>query len=276
MRTHKGTIANQLIMLFLVVGVIPVIIFSALTYWEAYASEASAIRQTEFYSVALAESIDRNLFERYGDVQAFAVNSVIKQRNQWYYKNPAVNAIIPTMNRYVQLYGVYSLTLLVDMQGKVIAVNSEGPDGRTLDSSFIYDINFVNSPWFQSVVAGRFSSQQPNSSADNTKATGTYIEDFYADELVRRLYPGSSGMVMGFSAPVVENGQVVAIWNNRMSVELVNLLVTGAHQSLKSAGGPPHDIFVVTNTGRIISQQLEHRGENTTSVADMRASYEPL
>ncbi|MFM7202354.1 MAG: methyl-accepting chemotaxis protein [Myxococcota bacterium] len=263
-------------MLFLIVGVIPVIGFSALTYWEANSFQDSAIRQTEFYSVSLADSIDRNLFERYGDVQAFAVNSVIRQKNQWYFKNPNLNAIIPTMNKYVQLHGVYSLTVLVDTQGKVIAVNSQGPDGRSLDTAFIYDMNFMGSPWFQSVMEGRFTTTQLNASADNTKATGTYVEDFYPDEIVRKLYPGSSGMVMGFSAPVIENGQVIGVWNNRMSVDLVNLLVTGAYQSLKSAGGPPHDIFLVTSSGNIISKQLEDSDPKSPSVSNIRNTYEPL
>ena len=69
----------------------------------------------------IADKIDRNLFERYGDVQAFGVNSVVRDRDDWG-KVGEENSIARAMNRYVQLYGVYTLTMLLDTDGNVVAV----------------------------------------------------------------------------------------------------------------------------------------------------------
>ena len=58
------------------------------------------------------------------------------------------------MNQYVDLYDVYYLTLLVDTDGKVIAVNSSDSDGKPIKTESLYDRNFADERWFQD-AAGR-------------------------------------------------------------------------------------------------------------------------
>jgi hypothetical protein len=69
-----------------------------------------------------ADKIDRNMFERYGDVQAFAVS---KQATSLY-----VDEIVPWMNTMTKIYAPnYSLMVMANLSGKIIATNTIKADG---------------------------------------------------------------------------------------------------------------------------------------------------
>ena len=80
------------------------------------------------------DTIERNLFERYGDVQAFATNQIVQAPN---WNDPSVNAtLIEAINNYVRLYGIYSLSMVLDKDGRVVAVNTVDAKNAKLDTAF--------------------------------------------------------------------------------------------------------------------------------------------
>jgi uncharacterized protein YoxC len=231
---------------------LPMIVFGIIgnSAMNSAAHESSRIVQSE--AVQLADKIDRNLFERYGDVQAFGLNRIIlDKRNQWYLKNG--NEIADVMNDYVATYGIYSLTILCDKEGKVIAVNSEDLRGSKINSNFIYDINFSDAVWFRACLNGDFTTSMPFSAPENKNATGTYIEDIHIDELVKEAYPGNDGLSLGFSAPVRdENGNVIGVWTNRAFFSLVEEMVVASYDGLNKFGLDKAEITVLDKDGKII------------------------
>ena len=74
-------------------------------------------------------------------------------------------------------YDFYSLSILVDLDGKVIAVNSRDSDGKPIRTASIYQRNYRDAPWFQALVASRFTTNMPFTAPGNNTATGTFIED---------------------------------------------------------------------------------------------------
>ena len=120
----KYSATTKIVILCLGFGIVPMIVFGLIgnSTLSTAANEASRIVGNE--AVNLADKIDRNLFERYGDVQAFGLNRIIVDRTEDWYQHDD-NAIANTMNQYVAAYGVYYLTILCDLNGKVIAVNSK-------------------------------------------------------------------------------------------------------------------------------------------------------
>ena len=90
----------------------------------------------------MADKIDRNLFERYGDVQAFGFNAVVEDRSQWYKVGAANNRIVDRTNAYVAAYGMYVLSTLVDAEGRVVSVNDKDASGKPVESESIYGQNF--------------------------------------------------------------------------------------------------------------------------------------
>src|SRR5262245_40532574 len=93
--------------------------------WHAASKMATAeAEQYQTVEANIGDKIDRNLFERYGDVQAFTNNQVVRDQEAWGQVGES-NPIVSAMNKYVDLYDVYYLTLLVDTNGKLLAVNSK-------------------------------------------------------------------------------------------------------------------------------------------------------
>ena len=100
----------------------------------------------------------------------------------------------------------------------------------------LYKRNFADSPWFQALKAEQYTTKMPFSAPGNDVSTGTFIEDIHVDEDVKSVYPGEDGLTMGFSAPVIVDGDVIGYWSNRAQFGLVEEMVQSAYQELKSTG----------------------------------------
>jgi hypothetical protein len=132
-----------------------------LAYLMRHQAEAQ-LKSYEAAAVSLSDAIGAQFFERYGDVQAFAMNPVMRTGNR--------SAMTQTLNEYAALYGIYDLILVTDMSGKLIAVNSLSPAGKPIESEKLYTQDFSKAPWFHEASAGHFTE-------DKEKAfLGTYAE----------------------------------------------------------------------------------------------------
>ena len=244
-------LASKLVSLVLVLALAPLLVMGWIVQRAAGTIEDGVGSRFQYLSAALADVIDRNLFERYGDVQAFALNTVIQQKDHWY-KPGSENPLVQTMNRYVDTYDIYSLTVLVDLEGRVIAANDRDADGKPIDSAFLYGSNFAKAAWFAACRDGRFTRSMPHSAPGNDVADGTYIDDIHVDEDVRRAYPGDSGLTIGFSAPVrAPDGTVIAYWNNRSKFSNVQSILTKEFETY-AADFPGLCLSLLDSSGRVL------------------------
>ena len=95
------------------VAIFLVFLFSRTTFENAFSL------QFETLAAQVNDVIDRNLYERYGDVQAFALNVAV--RNPANYRNPSPdNDLAAAMGGYMIGYGLCKLMLLVDVNGEVL------------------------------------------------------------------------------------------------------------------------------------------------------------
>ena len=126
------------------------------------------------------------------------------------------NRVVQAANTYVQLYGMYALTIVVDRQGRVLAVNDQDAAGKPIQTDWLYDKNFASASWFQDAVAGRFLV------APGSALTGTVVEDAQPSEDVTRVY-NDSRPVVTFSAPIRDtSGQIIGVWHNVASFTVVD------------------------------------------------------
>jgi methyl-accepting chemotaxis protein len=246
-------ITAKLAGLFVLFGFVPMAIIGLIAYNASRTIEGSA--GTRFQNVAegVADKIDRNLFERYGDVQAFGINRVIDQKASWYRTEEQSNPLIEVMNQYVDTYDLYYLALLVDLEGRVIAVNSKDADGKPIQSQALYRNNYRDTAWFRALKTQQFTSTMPFAASGNTAMTGTYIEDLHADPDVKAAYPGDDGLTLGFSAPVYREGKVVAYWTNRAKFSLVEDILRVTQQELKAAGFPRGSVMLLDKDGKVLA-----------------------
>ncbi len=262
----KLGLTPKIVGLLLVFGVIPMAVVAFIGFRATANIEAGAGQRFQIVSENIADKIDRNLFERYGDVQAFASNRILHERYAWYTPDENDSEIIQTMNTYINKYGLYALSIFVDMQGDVIAVNSRDAQGNLIPSEHLYKKNYANTPWFQALQKGEYTTQMPFTAPGNDTSTGTFVEDVHVDEDVKTVFPDEGGLTLGFSAPVYQGGEVIGYWSNRAKFGLVGEIVRQTYEELKRAGMEGAEITLIDNQGRVILE-YDPRTQGTEEVS---------
>jgi len=248
----KMKLTPKLVGLLLLFGVTPMAVVAYIGFSATGDIEASAGQRFQLVSENIADTIDRSLFERYGDVQAFASNGIVQERYNWYASDPQSNEITQAMNKYMGMNGIYYLMMFVDTEGDVVAVNSQDSNGNAIDSAFLYKQNFKNSSWFLALQAEQYTTTMPFTAPGNDKSTGTFIEDLHVDEEVKVVYPGDDGLTLGFSAPVYQSGQVIGYWTNRAKFSLVEEIVQRAYQALLRSGMAGAELTLLDSQGSVL------------------------
>lgn len=249
------------IVLYLLVGIIPL---GVVTYINKVSfKEIQNINARNLQTVAeeIADKIDRNLFERYGDVQAFALNTILREKDHWYQPD---SPIVNSMNSYVDTYDIYYLTILVDLDGKVIGVNNKDDSANPISTGHIYAQNFKNADWFQNVINKKFYISQRGNTGGDSGFTGTVITPLHISEQVKTVYSGDNGMTIGFAAPVYDaEGNVFAVWNNYAKFSLVEEMFIAARKILvaKELGGT--ELTLLDQDGNIIIDYDPTYGKGT-------------
>ncbi len=236
--------------LFLCAGLVPLI--AVLVLGRANFQNIRDLNAERLESVALtvSDKIDRTLFERYGDVQAFGINQAARDTSSWYKKG---GPLVDVMNQYVDTYDIYSLTLLVDLDGRVIAVNSKDETGRPINTESLFQKNFRTASWFEDVVKERFYTSQEGNIGGGGAVTGTVIVPLHVNEEVQMAYPNDDGMTLGFAAPVKNaSGKVIAIWYNHARFSLVEDIFIATYRELKAKGQGNSELTLLDEKGRVI------------------------
>ena len=222
----KLSIRAKQTLLFLAFGTVPMIAATPIVMntletlrYERLQVNASAVD-------AIGDVVDRNLFERYGDVQAFGINAATTNKANWY--QGETSPLVEVMNKYVRNYGFYKNTLLVDLTGRVAAVNTLDNQGKPVNTKDVYSENFSQAPWFVKAVKKEF--------VKSDTLDGTVVSQPYYEKTVASAY-NEDGYVMAFSAPVYnEQGQMIAVWVNFADFGLVEDIIKAQYDHLKETG----------------------------------------
>ncbi|MDW8373915.1 MAG: methyl-accepting chemotaxis protein [Planctomycetota bacterium] len=164
------------------------------------------------------DTIYRNLFERIGDVQAFAANPAAVAMD--------AQALTPAINTYMKLYGIYDVMVVTDRSGTIVAVNTVDHQGAANPrTQVLLGRSLAGEAWFASVL-----QQDP-------KAISTDYEDLQVSSVVRDI-AGGDGLVLRFSAPIVRDGAVVGVWTNYASWHRIvrDIMTTLADPARDGAG----------------------------------------
>ncbi len=134
------------------------------------------------------------------------------------------------MGSYMTNYGLYKIMLLVDINGKVAAVNSVNNKGEKLDTAFYYNLNFKNEEWFKKAVNKEFLSSDA--------LTGTVVQQPSYDANVAKAY-GEDGFTIVFAAPVYDkSGKMIGVWANYADFGLVEDIMKDYYENAKRDGHP--------------------------------------
>ncbi len=235
---------GKLIAILLVFGLVPALTLFGIQMSREDVFKDAAMSDVAATAEAMIDVIDRNLFERYGDVQAFGVNQAATNTPYWG-DNSGRNPLVAAMNEHATGYGVYPLTMLLDRSGNVVAVNSVDAEGEPIDTAGLYGRNFESAPWFVNAAEGRFLT------GDNG-LTGTAVTQPYREPLVADIN-GTDGYVMAFSAPVRDEfGGLKGVWVNFADFGLVEEVVATFYDHLAANGKPTAELTILDPEGRVI------------------------
>lgn len=259
MNYFRQRLGARLVALFLLFGLVPLIVVG----WMAKSAQTkTAHEQTkllESSASTVMSRVERNLFERYGDVQAFGLNRGVQDKANWYGK-PGHNAVAGIMNDYMSTYTpIYEMMLLVDASGKVAAVSSKTFEGKEVDTAKFYGKDYSSTTWFKNAMAGTF--------VKSDALTGTWVDDAYIDEDLKGVF-GGTGAYVGFSAPVKDaSGKVIGVWRNFARLPLVQSVITEAFGELKGSGMDSAAITLINSKGDVLSH-YDPDGAGTTDYQD--------
>jgi methyl-accepting chemotaxis protein len=206
MTGHRLTTALRLrslrVLLVLVVLACSTIPLAGLGVFAWQRSEGDWVRNSgellQSEARSTIDKIDRNLFERYGDVQAFAFNPDASAP-------PAT--VAEAADFYSRNYVIYDLLLVVDLDGRVVAGNSVTGDGAPVDPASYAGADLSQRPWFTQALG--------------LPAGQTYVQDPEVDPLVSAA-TGRDDATLVFAAPVYgPDGRADRLWVNWASVPRV-------------------------------------------------------
>ena len=249
--SRRVSLAVKCAAVLVLFAAVPLVVVVLLTQASLGTLEEQGLADAQAKARIIGDRIDRSLFERYGDVQAFGLNAVIQDRELWYQSQ---SPIVDAMNQYVATYGIYSLTVLADLEGRVIAVNSMDARGQNIGTSFLFGQSVASEPWFQAASRGESTTSTRFTQPGSDVSSGTFMEDVHVDSLVRRAYPSADARTLGFSAPVRDpEGNIIAVWSNRAKFSLVEEIVASSVGEQAAAGFESFEVFLVGSGGLILS-----------------------
>ena len=238
------SLSRRIILFTFVIASAPIALITWRFEANNSASKSAAIDQFGTHSKTLIDTVERNLFERYGDVQAFASNEATLDAQDWYRQEESENGLVRAANTYTDLYDIYTSMILVDLKGVPIATNSRDANGDPIDTSWIYEMNFSSNNWFRSVVGGKFLK--------GPGTDGTYVEDAHFNEIVKRLN-GDDGLAISYSAPIKDaDGKTIGVWHNLVSFDLMDSIFADFYRKLEGVGYTTAELTLLDKAGRIL------------------------
>lgn len=198
----------------------------------------------------LASSLSAQFYERYGDVQAFAINSAVQSMNQ--------KTMQKYLNDYVTLYGIYDLIIVVDEKGQFVASNEKDASGKEVNKEALKQINFAEAPWFKSVMSGKFTEDKDKAFA------GTYFEDFMDDPYMNKAF-GEVRYSSGFTATIKNSeGTVIGVVSNRAGSRWIESEFTKAYEIFKTNAMEHASLKLYNGNNELIINHspMENAGKN--------------
>ena len=237
----------KLLVCFLTLALVPLFGIGYVAYFRDCGQLTSKTGQfLESQARGALDKIDRNLFERYGDVQAFAFNPQARG---------SAADVTKALDFYTKTYGCYDLMLVADANGTVIAANTVTFDGKPSNSSALIGRSVKGEDWFESCVNGKI------------KAGETYYSDVQEDKATAEVLK-TRGLTLNYSAPIFdEQGKVVRVWSNRASVDrTLGQIMADQREELKSLNVNA-ETQIISKSGLIL-EDADPKAVLTVNLAD--------
>ncbi|MFN7454648.1 MAG: methyl-accepting chemotaxis protein [Pseudobdellovibrionaceae bacterium] len=227
---------------FILFCTLPILILSVITLGITQlgvVKHQDVLRSSFFqYANSLSESIGAQFFERYGDVQAFALHSHVR--------NLSKESLPSILDEYVALYMIYDLIMVFDLKGELVGANTKSTTGSPVDADKLKKFNASQEIWFQNVVGGKFTADSERGFAGSVVTDPQFFS--WAQAALGREEFGNI-----FSAPIKnQNGEVIGVIANFANFKWVEFDFKIMYENLKSLGYPSAELTLLDRQGNVI------------------------
>lgn len=259
------SVRTKLVILMAWVALVPSAIVFGSFLLEQKTFENDYSQQYGVTASGILDIIDRNLYERYGDVQAFTFNTAAYDPQNW--KNPSeTNPLIIAMNNYTRAYGFYPLMMMVSPDGHLLAANTRDAGGKPINTTTLYGMNFSELPWFKDAVAGKFLT-------GTNGLTGTVMGPPEQNNLVQKVYK-NDGFVIPFSAQVKDgNGALLGVWVNFADFSLVEQIIGQRREGMLKSGMQDPDLMIFDAKG---VQLVDYDPQNLDADGKLQRDFDTI
>lgn len=211
------------------------------------------------FTEILAQKIAAQFYERYADVQAFALNQVFESGDRAQIQNK--------LDSLVDLYLIYDAILFINLDGQVVASNTKKADGTKADLSFLEAVTFKNEEWFQAALHSKWTE-------DKAKGfTGTYVQDVHQDLILKNLYHQTT-LGMGFNTLVKDhNGQSIGVLSAHSHFDWVISEMLSVLDSAESSGFKGATLTLVNKNHQPVVSFKANQSTRTMANTDELLQY---
>ncbi|MBX3118716.1 MAG: HAMP domain-containing protein [Fimbriimonadaceae bacterium] len=261
MKSIRANFGARLILLFLLFGLLPAIALTILALRITTGIAQNDKDRLESAAVTVNSRIERNLYERYGDVQAFGLNTELYNQEYWYKTQPDA-PLRALMNRNLATYTpIYLMSMMVDLNGRVIAISSKSDTGEPVNTDRYFSKNFKDQEWFKNCVSGKF--------LETDQLSGTWVDDVQVDEDIKEIFK-TDGMYIGYASPVHDrSGKIIGVWRNYAKMKVVQEIFEEAYQELKQSGYKSAHLTLINDQGVVLTDYNPMATGKTEYVNDM-------
>lgn len=227
------SLSTKLLLCCLALGLLPLAVTGLLSYRQSRTALLNRTGETlEGMADAAIDKIDRNLFERYGDVQSCAFHPGARGTPE---------EATATANFFTKAYGFYDLMILADLDGKIIAANNVAANGRPLDTSMLIGRSVRGEEWFDKCASGAI------------KPGESFYSDLVEDKLASEVLK-TRGLDLTFAAPVFDaGGKVIRVWSNRASWgRIVSQILNEVKESAAADSNHTIELQVISKKGVVL------------------------
>ena len=234
---------------------------------EAKSLEVSQLVSLSSGARSVQDKIDRCLFERYGDVQAFGLNRTF-HRDLTKLTDTDRIGFVGLLNDYAKSYGCYDLSLVLDTAGNVVAVNTISPNGDPLPNAhLLIGQSLADTEGYRSAVAGKFTTDSTSGAL-----TGTYVSQPEKSPVVAKVYGDKAPTwTMTLTAPIRDSqtGEIRGYFQNYFDSEMIEKIALSEYVEQKKKGLASTEVNVIDAKGNlVVDADPSETGANTLRYTD--------
>ncbi len=227
-------ITTKLVFILLFFSLIPLSVQVYSLFQTAEILENEVGVQYQEVAEGIVSDIQQRLYERVLDSRTLSRNRILFDREHWYQPENPENPIVAELNEYIRSSGMYYLIEIIDADGRLIAVNDRDGNGQALETQNLYKKDFGGTQWFRTFK----ERSEVNVVSNKVGAERVLWEGVLVDADVQRVYPEESGLTIGVTLPIYDQGTVLGFWSQRMKIDLLEQIIRDAYQKLNQAGFP--------------------------------------